>query len=755
MRILGLLWGRSNGKHEDVVLGTARQFRSEPVDDYLDSAKLAAGLWQSRMEQGNAHSTPSAPKGRDLVGPLRSGDTTGSGSGTTPAQNERGTLGRGRRRALGLLVALALLVATTAVAGPELWRRLAHAHPTTGVTTSCLANSFGGGRPEAAQSAWVQQDVQGMAVQSDGTVFATSEYDEGGREVGVYRDGRVVGKLAGTHGLGRTGGSTVTVEGGEVLVAVAQTSEFASAAPAGGRAYGVRSFDAVTYQPIPVSGGSGSDRSTRVLSTTGPVTGLAATSALLYVAIAKEGVIRVLDRGDARPVREIHVSDAQDIVVDGGSGLWVTTKDSFLHLSAEGIELTRVNISRPTALVLSNKNVLLVATDGPAQQVLFYDVGRTQPRLVGALGEKGGMRAFDGRAGALRFDGITGVGVDGAGALYIAAGLGGTGTDLRKAVRDPSGWRQEWQLLALAFVDGADTDPLNPRIAYTARDRYRLDLSRPAGQQWTWEAHTIDRMRFPGDPRLKDDHRHVSPDVVRVRGRLLLFVTGMYQEHPGFYRLDGETAITSTTFPTGGWGWQVDQRGDVWNADGAVLRRFPFVGFSSAGDPRYGPLEQTVAPVGFTSLQRINYDAALDVMFLSGWTTEHPRPAGNDLEKLIGREVWRVDRWSTGNRVPAWRLVAPCSRIGSNIRTLFGQIGLSIAGDRVFLVEMATSRVREYDAGSARLLRTWVPGSEVGGYVGVVDVPDGLRAVTLAKGRFVIFVEEDHAAKVLLYDVRG
>jgi len=46
-----------------------------------------------------------------------------------------------------------------------------------------------------------------MYVAPDGTIYTNSEWDEGGREAGIYKDGDVIGMLSEMHGWGRLGGS--------------------------------------------------------------------------------------------------------------------------------------------------------------------------------------------------------------------------------------------------------------------------------------------------------------------------------------------------------------------------------------------------------------------------------------------------------------------------------------------------------------------------------------------------------------------
>ncbi len=72
-------------------------------------------------------------------------------------------------------------------------------------TTSWIGNSCPGG------SNWVQQDIKAMAVTPDGSVYAKVPWEEGGREVGVYKDGGVVGIAGHSHGWGYHGGTAIAL----------------------------------------------------------------------------------------------------------------------------------------------------------------------------------------------------------------------------------------------------------------------------------------------------------------------------------------------------------------------------------------------------------------------------------------------------------------------------------------------------------------------------------------------------------------
>ena len=75
--------------------------------------------------------------------------------------------------------------------------------PIANYTTSWLGNSYGG-------PAWVQRYSGDMHVSRDGTCYLITGWDEGGRECGIYKDGKVIGQAVDTHGWGNGGGCTVT-----------------------------------------------------------------------------------------------------------------------------------------------------------------------------------------------------------------------------------------------------------------------------------------------------------------------------------------------------------------------------------------------------------------------------------------------------------------------------------------------------------------------------------------------------------------
>lgn len=73
------------------------------------------------------------------------------------------------------------------------------------------------------------------------------------------------------------------------------------------------------------------------------------------------------------------------------------------------------------------------------------------------------------------------------------------------------------------------------------------------------------------------------------------------------------------------------------------------------------------------------------------------------------------------------------------------------AGDAVFAVEFRTAKVHVFDAATGAVLGEMTPGPEVGRESGWIDFPDAMRAFRRKNGEYLVFVEEDAKAKVIVY----
>lgn len=670
--------------------------------------------------------------------------------------------------------------------------------PNISYKTSWIGNTFGGG------SKWVQIQIAAMYVATDGTVYTNSVWDEAGREAGIYKDGDAIGKASKLHGWGRTGGEAVTANSKYLYIAMTQGAidrmVIQDYPPSKTNWYCVRRYK-LSGEPAPFAGGRGYDKSMLIVSTSSQVTGLANAGNELYVSDSAANRIRVYDSETMTESRSWSVDRPKQIAVDPQSNLWIlqakdaTNPPKILHYSKTGTLLSQkiTDVVNPTALAIDPQGRLLVTENGPRQQVLIYDISGT-PKLTGTLGTQGGIYSgTKGEVGELKLNGLTGVGTDRAGNIYVSNdGFGGSGTDLRKF--SPLG-KMQWQLLGLQFVDNADADPGTDGLdVFTKHEHFVMDYSKSNGEESTYKGYTIDKFRYPDDPRLHNKtHSAASVFVRRIDGKRFLYLTGMFAHQISIYRFDGEIAVPSaifarehSTWPTNQpatgswlwhdkngdgsiqsneyeslgaedgsiWGWEVDSNGDVWQASQAgYIKHYRYLGLDAYGSPSYNAAssEKIPMPAPFQTLERIKYFPETDTMYLTGYTNERPH-IGKEWG-IAGTEIMRYDNWNTTRNV-RWRLALPyepSDNSNPSAKPFLIIKAIDIAGNRIFAVSGLQAEVYVYDTATGAFITKLTPSSEVAGESGWIDIPYALRSYQRANNEYVVFVEEDAKAKVIMY----
>jgi hypothetical protein len=141
-------------------------------------------------------------------------------------------------------------------------------------------------------------------------------------------------------------------------------------------------------------------------------------------------------------------------------------------------------------------------------------------------------------------------------------------------------------------------------------------------------------------------------------------------------------------------------------------------------------------------------------MYISGYDSGH-QATNPDTFGMVGRVMARYDNWGAGNRTPAWVSVLPYDISARDWRQRTEAKAMALEGNRIFTVDLGAARVRAYDTATGALVSTFAAGPEVGSYSGWVDAAYGIRAHQRPNGEYVVFVEEDSDAKVLMYRVPG
>ncbi|NET02923.1 MAG: hypothetical protein F6K61_20695 [Sphaerospermopsis sp. SIO1G1] len=709
---------------------------------------------------------------------------------------------RHKKTAFNILLGFtcALVVTFLGMAINQATTKTAKLPPQLTYQTSWVGNTIGKGELR------VQNNIEAMYVTENGRIYTNSKWDEAGTEAGIYENRKIINSLKDTHGWHRLGGKAVTANSKYIYLAMSQggMSKEKGYPPDGETWYCVRRYN-LAGEPVPFPNGNGWDKSMLIISKKSPVTGLATIGNKLFVSNAEANIVSVFNTETMAKINSFYVTNPGGIVIDSLKNLWIIENKTsrkygkVVHYNQNGKKLPQaiVDVVDPTAISSYQQDKLLVADNGIRQQVIIYNIKNKNPQKVRSFGVKNGIYSgIPGEVGKLKLYGITAVGSDNQGNIYINNnGFNTSGTDLRKFT---ASGKLKWQLLGLTFMDNADTDPQSDGIKlFTKHEQYLMDYSKPAGKQWTYQAYTLNPFKYPQDPRL-----HIISDGTifrRIQGQPFLFLTDMFGSKLQIYRFqpktDGKIAIPAGMFVgtndqgksiNGNWppyqpsqgewiwrdqngngkfdqneydsskdypyigGWWVDSKGDVWKTlrtkDG--IRHYPLQGLDQKGNPiyTYRSMQKEMTPGIFSDLRRIEYFPETDTMYLSGFTAEHPS-VGDDA-KVIGSEIARFDNWSQGNRTPKWRTVVPHDTTGKREITT---AAMSVAGDYVFAVTVKTAEVYVYKASTGKLVYKFGPGVEVGEESGWVDIPYGIRAFRRKNGEYLVFVEENWKGKVLVY----
>jgi hypothetical protein len=661
-------------------------------------------------------------------------------------------------------------------------------------TTSWIGNSFPGGvangHPGTGKK--VQSSTADMSVRPDGTVFLNTIWDESGQEGGRYKDGAVLGGSPCSHD---GGGLAVTTN---AKYAYLSYQLFSSHSINGVRRYDLNGNPAGGFTHA--VGKCGNELG---VPTNAYIPGLAASDSELYVADSANGVIRVYGAESMAPLRQFRFPHPLKLAYDPATtSLWIARKGGIENYSTSGQFLGRkiTGIADPGGLAIDNQGRILVADSGPQQRIRIYS--RTG-ESIGTLG----AGIYSGKPGQVQDSKLVNpvaVGSDGQGNLYVAGGA--SLTDLRKF--SPTG-KMLWALRGLVFVDSAAVDGASGgRDVYTLLHHFRMNYALSGGGEWTWAGYTIDPFRYPDDPRLFAKEGGFLPTahaVRRLNGHKYLFTTDQFSHTFLIFRLDGEIAVPAGGFggrPIPGWaigsqpsrnswspawmwidsndngvpergeftdlngllndatwGWDVDDKGNIWAANNDFgLVEFPLREWSSRGAPLYSAASAIVYGKldPFTAIERVVYFADTDTLYLTGYTDSHPRSPHEPSFGLAGTELARYDGFIAGNHsTPKYRIVLPYNpSAGEAVKAI------AIAGNRVIagVLESSGTALKKdaedlfvYDAANGTLLGRILPGAEVGNAMGWLDCPHGLSAYRRADGEYLVFEEEVYWNKVLMF----
>lgn len=467
-------------------------------------------------------------------------------------------------------------------------------------------------------------------------------------------------------------------------------------------------------------------------------------------------------------------------------------------------------VADPTAIGINKvTGELLVADNTEAQNIKIFDIS-DEPKLVGTFGVEGGIYAGP-NPGAkddpLKFNGITGVGTDAEGNIYVACdGFPGSqaeggGSDLRAFNPDGS---LRWRMVGLMFVRAATVDPLSGGSdIYCPFTLYRVDYSKePAHGMSDWQdvALTINPFKYPDDPRLVGAVNSCLA-IVNVDGHKYMFSTDMYNEPLFVHRFEGHIAVPVAVI-TAGYGWNgdevikfrwkhnrgrpntprwmwVDQNGDglaqeeefdLFELGAPALRNFVrAISIDQRGnvllpsDHGYWLLPTN----GFDERGNLRYSVA-SILHIEGsaynpraikWLDEIDVLVAGDGDHSHMSRVHVYDNWSDPDlRTKRFTIQVPPPS------TQFSPVGgaFNIAADHGYVYVSYSVRagpntrkegeVLVYRLEDGAYMGYITPGPEVGSYSGWIDMRQATDVYARPNGERIITVEEDGVGKVLIYE---
>ena len=445
--------------------------------------------------------------------------------------------------------------------------------------TSWIGNDGG------TEATHVPHSMDAMFVREDGMVATITGWDEGGTNVGVWKDGALACRPldSGTGSWGKNSGQAVVIDDRCVYQLMIFNGNSGND---GLNSNGLRQYPpktaGVEWQVITrywiASGtaasfktGYGPNGNMLLVATQEGryLTGLALADEKLIVAVP--GVpelgladsIKIYDKDNLtasnQPIGGFRIPEGQAgyLAADDRGYVWMLQRDSnrIVCLDLEsGAMRSKLTIDLAADVVAKSFTVdkyndrILVGNQGKDCNVLIYTNIYDKPELTSTFGVTGGIyvesdkpdgsgKYQKGELGHMRFPGPTGAGVDKYGNIYVSCMYPGTATAALYSYKEAT---QEfnWKLEGLCFTSTADFDLNDKNLFRTPEKLYRVDYSKLGGRLDEAIASTFDPFTFPREMR-----NFTSPIVCgvfnrKVQGRDYMFVTDMYSNRLASYRYD-------------------------------------------------------------------------------------------------------------------------------------------------------------------------------------------------------------------------
>ena len=696
-------------------------------------------------------------------------------------------------------------------------------HSVVAQQVSNLKNSWLG-NSNADPNTFMPQGIEGMSVSPDGTVYTNVLWEEGG---GTYTQikNQQVSHAKHTFGWGALGGSDICANSTYVYFSGIMGNEDGGLVdperwPEEGKEWLIlwrRDKNDIDNGPT-FTGAKGHPLFKNYLvvkeinynlETGGVITGVFANDEEVFVATGFENKVRIYDANTMAFKRAFTVTTPHQMAMDSFGKLWIaigTNATKIERYDLNGIKQSQEVLLPANSFVgdfcIDSSNRILIGDVGQREQVLIYTNTNSSPSFTATFGlENGIYSGMSGKYEHLKFNQIRGIGTDNNGNIYVCNtqwGTGGEGTILESY--NLTTGALNWSKYCVMFVDAMGIDAATDgKDIYGKVEHFTVDYSKPEGQEATLSGYTINKYKYPLDPRLYGELASVA--VRNINGHKFLGMSSMNGSLDVIYRFnpatDGEVAIpcvmfgwsqdtlcpgslstpwiwrdlnangqfesgeykpcTAHVIPDGGYGATIDNNLDIWVAVGDSINHLKCLGLDANNVPIYDGIHTAIPkPTPFEEVRRVQYDVSLDRMYLGGATTNYP-----DYHpwRAMGRAIHRYDNWSQGNRITAGELVVPFDLLENTETVSFRAEGdyLFTAIDRgytTFIDERENNdrpvmgQINIFnisDNSSAGFIRP------VWDNIGWMDVVQCIDVYKRNNGEYIIIQEDDGRNKNIMY----
>ncbi len=573
-------------------------------------------------------------------------------------------------------------------------------------TRSWFGNTYGG-----ANEKWVQNYIQQMVTTSDGTCYTQSDWDEGGRYYGIYKDGDVIGNQdMGINGKAVTiSGVTWSIESGNVIK-------------------------------------GGSKRITDVVQPTA-------------LAVSTDGKLMVAENGPRKQILFYNVTGTP--VLDhtfgenGGIGAGtpgVVTPTKFWGLAGIGMDSSgNIYVALNPGNDVQSSCIRKLTPSGQlvweVRDDIFMDVASADPTTDGldlyGIEEHYKMdysKTAPGTEATLYAYTLDEVKYPRDPRLHLQAGEVHGQTS--PVIRYMNG--RKFMFITGSFEKGIAIYRFDGEIAVPAGFIASHDIdsntdtwppSQPSSGRWIWRDNNGD-----GDIQSSE---YISADGV--------------EEYPWAWYVDSNGNV-----------WYGNENGSItrYNYQGVNSYGVPLYDRAHI---------TTYSTNVFSQLERLQYLPETDTMYLAGYTSARPKTGrewgmvGREIRRY---DNWSTSRTlHAGYPIVLPYECDPNEPDPQSTQDFEKRIvvkAMCIEKDRIFCAYFTKGpegisqtqlsergEIRVYDSNSGAYLGTMIPGTEVGNFVGWVDFPDAIQAIQRSNGEYEVFVEEDGRGKVLLYRMAG